>query len=343
MAGPLTIAAYSLDLPCYACAQLRLLGPARVLADQVRLRWAARSDGRDYAISAQAMDGADLIVFTRHFPGQATWPLVEQALRSGVPVVYDTDDDFLAVPDDHPLHARLAPVAPFARRLSRRAFAVTVSTPELARAFAGLARRVTVLPNLLDRALWPGPPLRPEGPVHFVFAGTPSHAADLAALGPVLDEVRDRLRNGARFTAVGCPAPRPWMEERPFLNDYAAYARLMAELRPDIGLAPLSDTPFNRCKSAVKWLEYAALGAVGVFADLPPYAPVEHGVTGFTVGPDPRAWIEVATRLARDAPLRRDMALRANREVLARHDLQTGAGRILAAWRAIRREWDHRG
>ena len=42
----------------------------------------------------------------------------------------------------------------------------------------------------------------------------------------------------------------------------------------------MTDTPFNRAKSAVKWQEYAAIGAAGLYADLPPYqAVVEDGQT----------------------------------------------------------------
>ena len=121
----LTIAVYSLDLPSYACAQLRLLGPAAVLRRQVELRWAATSDGRDYAIDASAMDAADVVVFQRYFPMEATWPLVERALGSGRPVIYEMDDNFLAVPRDHPMHQRLEPGKPLAGELLARAALVT--------------------------------------------------------------------------------------------------------------------------------------------------------------------------------------------------------------------------
>ena len=39
----------------------------------------------------------------------------------------------------------------------------------------------------------------------------------------------------------------------------------------DIGLAPLQDTPYNRCRSDVKFVEYAAHGVVPVLQDLAPY------------------------------------------------------------------------
>ena len=367
-AGPerprrLIIAAYSLDLPHFACARLRLIGPAQALGSRVALRWGAASDGTDYAISAQAMEEADLIVFQRYFPMEATWPLVEKALNSGVPVVYDTDDDFLAVPPDHPMAPRLAPVVPFARELLARALLVTVSTPMLAKAFSGLARRIAVLPNLVDQALWaalaptpasvahPGPQAGPgpdgsgpdesghggSGPVRVLFAGTPSHAGDLQAIWPALAAVQERFGPGVRLMTMGCPAPGPGAEEHPFLTDYAAYARQMAALKPDIGLAPLGDTAFNRCKSAVKWLEYSALGAAGIYADLPPYGDVAHGLTGLKAGPDPADWEQALTRLIQDSQFRVEMGRRARREALGRFSLRARAEEYLRVWREVLR------
>ena len=39
----------------------------------------------------------------------------------------------------------------------------------------------------------------------------------------------------------------------------------------DVGLAPLADTAFNRCKSAIKTLDYAALGLAVVASDVAAY------------------------------------------------------------------------
>jgi glycosyltransferase involved in cell wall biosynthesis len=49
-----------------------------------------------------------------------------------------------------------------------------------------------------------------------------------------------------------------------------------------IGIAPLNDTPFNRSRSDVKFLEYAVSGTVPVMADLEPYQnTVDDGKNGF--------------------------------------------------------------
>lgn len=333
----LTIAAYSLDLPAYACARLRLLGPASVLRGRVDTRWGAVSDGRDYAIDSSAMAGADAIIFQRYFPMEGTWPLVEQALGSGRPVVYDVDDNFLAVPQDHPMRERLSPIEPFARELLARAALVTVSTVELKRAFAGLARKVEVLPNFLDERLWSGRAARSgeSGPVRIVFAGTPSHGRDLEVVVPALAAVKERFGDAVEIVFMGCAPPGIDAAAIAFNEDYAGYAAALAALAPDIGLAPLADNAFNRCKSAVKWLEYSALGAAGIYADLPPYAPVRHGETGLKAGCAPNDWERALVRLVEDAPFRRTLGRRAAAEVFGRWGLAAGAEGYFKVWKQV--------
>ena len=341
----LTLAAYSLDLPSYACARLRLIAPALSLRGRVELRWGAASNGRDYAIDPTAMDGADAVVFQRYFPMKETWPLVEKALGSGIPVLYEMDDNFLAVPPQHPMRERLTPAEPYARELLARASLVTVSCAELARAMAGHARNVAVLPNFLEERLWlgadqgmGGPDGKAEGaPVRVVYAGTPSHARDMEIIAPALRRVKQRFGDGVELVFLGCAPPDVEGRVLPFSEDYAAYARALAQVAPDIGLAPLEDIPFNRCKSAVKWLEYSILGAAGIYANLPPYSPVRHGETGLKAGADPRLWEDALSRLVADHALRRELGRRARAEVLARWGLRSGAEAYFKVWKEAAR------
>jgi len=339
----LTLAAYSLDLPSYACARLRLIAPALTLRGRIDLRWGAASNGRDYAIDPSVMNGADAVVFQRYFPMKETWPLVEQVLASAVPVIYEMDDNFLNVPSEHPMKARLDPVEPYARELLSRASLVTVSCAELARAVSGLAKSVAVLPNYLEERLWLCAPREREevaiaAPVRVVFAGTPSHARDVERIAPALRRVKERCGSGVELVFLGCSPPEGLeARELPFSEDYAAYARALKNLAPDIGLAPLEDTPFNRCKSAVKWLEYSALGAAGVYADLAPYAPVRHGETGLKAGADPDQWEDALMRLVEDKALRRGMGERARAEVLAHWGLRAGAEGYFKVWQEAAR------
>jgi len=75
----------------------------------------------------------------------------------------------------------------------------------------------------------------------------------------------------------------------------------------DIGLAPLVPSQFNRSKSAIKALEYAALGIPVIASDLAPYQPfVIDGVTGFLVSKD-HEWEARLRDLTHDHAMREQM------------------------------------
>src|SRR4029079_5850990 len=66
------------------------------------------------------------------------------------------------------------------------------------------------------------------------------------------------------------------------LADYLAFLQSL-----DIGIAPLLPTAYNRGRSDVKFLEYAASGVAGIYARLDPYQhSVEDGRTGLLFSSD---------------------------------------------------------
>lgn len=128
------------------------------------------------------------------------------------------------------------------------------------------------------------------------FYGTRAHLADLEHIAPALvslqsqrDDTELELMLGehapkslAQLSRTRCPAPLGWKKFRQY----------QASKRVHIGLAPLLDTPFNRSKSFIKFLDIAAMGGVGVYSDRPPYTGiVEHGVNGLLAGDDPAEWL----------------------------------------------------
>jgi tetratricopeptide (TPR) repeat protein len=83
------------------------------------------------------------------------------------------------------------------------------------------------------------------------------------------------------------------------LDDYLGFLQKL-----DIGIAPLQDNPYNRCRSDVKFLEYASRGVVPVLSSLAPYkASVQQGETGFLYD-SPQQLLSILSTLACDAGLR---------------------------------------
>jgi glycosyltransferase involved in cell wall biosynthesis len=112
---------------------------------------------------------------------------------------------------------------------------------------------------------------------------------------------------------------------------YPSFIRWLREQRVnwDIALAPLVDDPFNAYKSDLKYLEYAALGLPGVYADLVPYSTVDHGRTGLKVDGSTGAWAAAISSLAADPSLRDQLAAAAFEEVVSTRLLHHGAQSLL--------------
>jgi len=332
----LTLATYSFDDPASACARLRLYDPAAALGRAVRLLPGAIPDGPGHHLRLDILAHADGVFIQRYFPSPDTADVLETIFASGKPVLYDTDDDWTALPSGHAFAQAMAKRLPHILETARRARLVTVTTARLAEVFAAINPRVTVVPNFLPEALWRpvAPPTRPV--VAVGLAATASHEPDIAPLSPVLAGLARELAGKLRFVFFGCApdtACFPGATAVPFDPAYAAYAGRLARLGCGIGLAPLADTAFNRAKSPIKWMEYALCGMAGIFADLPPYRDVvEQERTGLLVGPDPADWGEAVRRLVLDAPLRRTLAANAQETVMARHMLAGNAAAFLRAW-----------
>ena len=103
-------------------------------------------------------------------------------------------------------------------------------------------------------------------------------------------------------------------------------------------MAPLIDDEFNRSKSPIKAMDYAALGVAVVASDVPAYrGMVRHNQTGLLVPNEPEAWRQ-ALRDVILAPRRRhELAERARgfvRRAFGRHDSTRVARRALRGGRS---------
>ncbi len=230
--------------------------------------------------------------------------------------VFELDDDLLNVePTSAKAFEFYADPAVRRRLLEnlRSADAVTVSTEylgQVVRGEYGVQAPVHVVPNCLDAAVLALAPVGQAGPMTVGWAGSDTHRGDFEVVRrPLTRFLRGHREVGVSFMGVdygwllGNPDRRltPWV---PVWDDPVGYMRC---LDWQVGIAPLANTQFNRCKSALKALEYAARGIVVVASDVEPYRRfVEHGVTGLLVSRD-HEWREALELLAGDVELRAKM------------------------------------
>ena len=294
---------------------------------------------------------ADIVAIQRYaVPNLAAADaLTAHCRQTGATLLYDMDDDLLHVPASHADAAELRPKAKLVQRLLRTADVVWVSTAALAARIASVRPDAHVVPNGLDERLWCGGPAASgiwHGPVRILCMGTATHDADFAIIEPALARLAAEFGNRVEITMLGVTA-RPDLPDwigRPGMpvtasGSYPGFVNwLTQQPRWDIGLAPLADTAFNRCKSSIKALDYAALGAVVLASELDVYrGSVADGPGGMLLPNRADAWYAALSRLLRDRTLRRRMGQAALDGFAATGTLVSQAAQRRAALRDVPR------
>ena len=240
--------------------------------------------------------------------------LLAHRRTTGARLVYDLDDDLLDIPADHADAAVLAPRRAVVEQMVRNADAVWVSTPALREKLAAVRRDVRVVANGLDERLWRPvrPPERvPFGPLRMLFMGTATHDADFGLVLPALRRFHAEHRERVRIDVIGVTSRElpAWINRVPLpptaSASYPGFVNWMVQHNDwDVGIAPLLDTGFNRCKSAIKTVDYAALGLAVLASDVPVYqGSLADGPGGWLVPGSTASWLEAFNRLARDSRL----------------------------------------
>lgn len=268
------------------------------------------------------LSGVDVVVGQRVcLPGPTSlWQRLCREKR--VATVYEVDDDLLSVdPSSEIAHAFYSRPEIQANVVANAAAAdlVTVSTEPLAEVMRRHNPRVVVLPNVVDGALLDVQ--RPHRKRLTVgWAGSATHRMDLAeAAGGLRQFLRrnpevDLHVIGTDYSRMIAGSDRGLAERIRYTGWQPQIADYYRHLDFDIGLAPLRAHVFNRCKSPVKALEYAALGIPVVASDTGPYAGfVEHQVTGVLVR-YPHEWATWLRTLAHDHAMREEMGAAAREQ-----------------------------
>jgi glycosyltransferase involved in cell wall biosynthesis len=269
--------------------------------------------------------------------------LLDSCAELNIPFLYEIDDNLLDVP------ASIDPEGTYHRARDaiklqlRCAAAVLTSTPVLRQDLLMFNSNVIVHSNAVDEfhlLSRTGPSSvgladpAPNSPIDCLFMGTATHAEDLEFCDSALEQALAREPR-LRFTSVGCRPPSAHWQSLavPSDLDYPAFCTWLREQAPRFAfaVAPLLNTPFNRRKSSLKFLEYAAIGLPGAFSRLDPFVGVvEHEHTGFLVENTPAAWANAIVRLAQDTELRRRMARQAYATIVREHLVGGRAGAFLS-------------
>ncbi len=261
---------------------------------------------------------ADVSVYQRHYdPGDplAWW---NELGKLGKKRAYELDDDVFCMPHDNPFRVYFdGPVKTAMKQMLREADVVLCSTSGLATAMRRFNTNVTVCPNGIDPQVFDLEGKRDPEHTRIVFVGSRTHDRDFALALPALKKILTDHQD-VQLYFVG-DAPTKIEAELPFpaqvfytkwIPFEELYVRL-AELGPDIIIAPLTTHPFNERKSAIKFLEASALGAVTIASPISDFKKFcVHGETALLAN-SPGEWFDALQRMVVDRDERQAIAARA--------------------------------
>jgi len=214
-------------------------------------------------------------------------PIISERRRKGLSTVYEISDNFMGFPSWVEIKSWFEDPINLATtfQLIQLSDAIQGVSEILIDKFSFLHNRRKVFGN---QVMTMGPNSRAVGEdVIMGWGGSIGHTEDLKLIAPVIQDICQRYSH-VRFAFMGnrdqyeeifgsMDNSRFFYREPGNLFDYYNFLEGL-----DIGLAPLTETPYNICRSDVKFIEYASRGVVPVVSDVGPYKKnTRHGDNAF--------------------------------------------------------------
>ena len=279
---------------------------------------------------------ADVIVIQRitHDKMVSAIPLIR---KRGIAVVMDIDDDLSAI---HPDNAAFAVMHPAderfpdhnwhnAQRACEASTAVIVSTPGLLPVYGAKGNGHVLYNCVPERYLtvkhYDSDVIGWGGSMH-------SHPDDPAVMGNAIQRL---MRDGHQFRVIGdgIGVQRALhLDVEPEVTGVVDLVTSWPEMLSSlgVGVAPLSNTRFNRSKSWLKMLEMAAVGVPCVVSPRAEYLRLHYEGIG-NIADKPQQWYTRLKRLATDADYRLQVSQQ-GREIAAQHTIEGNAWRWMEVW-----------
>jgi O-antigen biosynthesis protein len=208
--------------------------------------------------------------------------LYEYQQEHGKKIVVDCDD-YLEMDESNPhkIEHKMFDANFVIKRTMQIADMITTTTDYLAGKLNEFNKNVVVLPNFMDLDRWQLPILKnTSNTIRIGWAGSITHLEDMKLIIEPLKKICDEFPQ-VQLIFVGDPRVgipfAGYRLENMMGVPFRFWPTKLHSLRLDIGLAPLKDTEFNRCKSRIKFYEYGICQVPGVFS---PTAYMERAFDG---------------------------------------------------------------
>jgi glycosyltransferase involved in cell wall biosynthesis len=218
--------------------------------------------------------------------------------KEGKKVIYDADDPLDIIDLSNPFYYSVKKDLGSANECIDMADEITVSTPAMKEYMQGKTyKKITVVPNCYTPSEWRFPKPKREG-IRIGFAGSATHVVDLIDIIPVIKNLQDKFPEVIFIIyGFGQGDYDTWFKEFRYVatdeakellteldkrlatikfewvpyTEFTMYPSVLTNMALDIGLCPLKETPFNKCRSACKAMEYTLAGALAIASDVEAY------------------------------------------------------------------------
>ena len=286
----------------------------------------------DQALTPEAISEADVIILQQTISPEKI-SIAKRASIEGKKLLVAELDDYFTVNSDNPFFERHKKLnaSHWLEVLAGVADIVTTTTDHLAKRIKEkLARHdvkkdIIVLPNYLDMEVWDMPILRNfSEEIRLIWAGSCTHRADMEFIAPVIKEICKKYPQ-VKFLYCGDVKLKPLFKD--INSEYVdgvkveAWPGKLHSLRADIGIVPLIDNEFNRCKSNLKYLEFGICGIPAVFSQTVYAKTVKDGETGF-IAKYREEFFKKLSLLIENPYLREKIAMNAYLDVKTNYDIK---------------------
>jgi glycosyltransferase involved in cell wall biosynthesis len=334
------------------CGYFRCLQPAKFL------KRAGLADA-EYILRDPTLEqllSADLVIM-QHMGTMEAANIANFCIEHKIPYMAEFDD-FVHHVSPHNQSGYLAwnPSTLFVARamdMTRRAFGITVSTPQLAKEYFPYNPTIYVVPNYLDKELWDQPILKKnDGKIRIGWMGGNAHADDLKMISKVIEKIVKEFKGKVVFETIGMTKQElhgvfpmqefdgecPSCKYEGVLHHYPGedlqnYPMILASKGWDIGLAPVIGNAFGNSKSDLKIKEYAAAGIPIVASPIPPYVEASN-YAQIRFATTFEEWYNCIKDLILH-PDKRDVMVRHNKEWAEKNWIQDNVSKIFEVYSQV--------
>ena len=237
---------------------------------------------------------------------------------------------------------------------AKKANAIIVSTPQLAREYFPYNNNIFIMPNYLDKELWENPIVKKnDGKIRIGWMGGNAHADDLKMISKVLHKIVKEGKGNILFETMGmtkhelenvfpfeefpgtCPKCGYEGELHHFPGEnLKEYSMVVASKGWDIVVAPVIENSFGNAKSDIKIKEYSAIQIPMVASPIVPYRDAEKDGAKIRFATTFGEWYNEIKYLI-NHPEERDKIARNNKDWVDKYWIQDNAQKIFEIYSQI--------